>query len=64
MTAVFLIMGFAVLAVCVTAKLAADQRRQREPRPKRKSAVESRRDAYYMKNFWNYDGSEQEEFDE
>ena len=35
----------------------------REETAHRASHTESAKDAHYMRNFWNYDGSEQEEFD-
>lgn len=44
-----------------------DRRRKRSAvsREKRRAArQDARREAYYMRNFWSYDGSGQEEFEE
>lgn len=39
-------------------------RRQRQVKAREAARHESQREAHYMRNFWSYDGSEQEEFDE
>ncbi len=59
----------ALLLTCVAAKTAArlrqKQRRRRrlEQRQAREVSRERAREQHYMRNFWSYDGSLQEEFE-
>lgn len=39
------------------------QRRQAQHRRTRAARREAQREAHYMRNFWSYDGSQQEEFE-
>lgn len=39
-------------------------RAPRTPMPPKTADPAREREAFYMQNFWSYDGSEQEEFDE
>ena len=61
----------AVVIVCTAALLAtvvwlAANRPRKDARATKKSQKsddkQRERDAFYMQNFWNYDGSEQEEY--
>ena len=59
-----------VMAVlCVGAKHYGNRRSANRSTQRRQARVcadrerERRRQAHYMRNFWNYDGSEQEEFE-
>ncbi len=54
-----------IAAAFATGWLAKQKQAQAgKPSPRTASREESARDAHYMRNFWNYDGSEQEEYDE
>lgn len=65
-------MGFVIAATAAilagyTALRCRHRRKQaaaRRRRVCRQKERESRREAHYMRNFWNYDGSCQEEFEE
>lgn len=52
--------GYAVMKHRHRRKQAAARKR----RAHREKERESRKEAHYMRNFWNYDGSCQEEFEE
>lgn len=43
---------------------AAKRKVSREEKRQAYTRAESARDAHYMRNFWNYDGGEQEEYQE
>ncbi len=45
-------------------RLRQKNRTARAHRVRREKEAASRREAFYMRNFWSYDGSEQEEFEE
>ena len=56
-----------VIAACVIAAMIVCRRHQckkiKSVVRKERVEIERRREAHYMRNFWNYDGSEQEEFE-
>lgn len=70
MTTAVWIVGLAALAACAAMEIATRVRRRRRQAQRRlmlqtrAQRLESLREAHYMRNFWSYDGSVQEEFEE
>ncbi len=58
------ILFLGVAAVCAAAMLVPPQTDKRSARRHRRRRREQEREAHYMRNFWNYDGSAQEDFEE
>jgi len=50
--------------ICRDRRIRQKHKAARARRLRGEKVRESRREAHYMRNFWSYDGSEQEEFEE